>query len=404
KLLTHRLLSIIAIFLVFPSLLFYCTEDNTSRNSTTKGDDLDWRTTINFTPIINEEYKKQQKLAEVTCSGCHSYVPPEMLDRLTWPSVLSVMRKEMEKNNMIVKDEEWIKLLQFYRNNSPEIFLSVPKAYPPSLQQLFDGIILRDSAQDQNKYTMLKYLASDSTLYCGTLDGQLLSIKNHKLQHEFYIENTPIDIAYSNQSHLVLGIGSLAPTDVKKGQLIQIDSKKNKQIVIDSLHRPIQFQMTKTDQDTAYVIASFGSATTSGDLSLYRYIPPQKTLISPLAGATQSEFVDIDQDEREELVALFSQGNERINIYEQVEHGIFQEKNQITFSPVFGTNSFQLNDFNQDGFLDLVVTNGDNDDYSQILKPYHGVRIYLNDRSNNFKLSYFYQINGASSIKSGDVD
>ncbi|MEL6720012.1 MAG: hypothetical protein AAFP82_14970, partial [Bacteroidota bacterium] len=78
KLLTHRLLSIIAIFLVFPSLLFYCTEDNTSRNSTTKGDDLDWRTTINFTPIINEEYKKQQKLAEVTCSGCHSYVPPEM--------------------------------------------------------------------------------------------------------------------------------------------------------------------------------------------------------------------------------------------------------------------------------------------------------------------------------------
>ena len=48
------------------------------------------------------------------------------------------------------------------------------------------------------------------------------------------------------------------------------------------------------------------------------------------------------------------------------------------FSPIMGTSYFELQDLNGDGALDLLVSNGDNWDYSSVPKPYHGFRIYEN--------------------------
>ena len=61
-------------------------------------------------------------------------------------------------------------------------------------------------------------------------------------------------------------------------------------------------------------------------------------------------------------------------------------------------------DFNQDGHLDILYTNGDNADYSPILKPYHGVRIFLNDGKFNFKQTFFFPIHGAFKSIADDFD
>jgi hypothetical protein len=63
-----------------------------------------------------------------------------------------------------------------------------------------------------------------------------------------------------------------------------------------------------------------------------------------------------------------------------------------------------LQDFNEDGFMDIIYINGDNFDFSPILKPYHGIRILENDGEDNFEEKYFYPIYGAGKSITKDFD
>lgn len=72
--------------------------------------------------------------------------------------------------------------------------------------------------------------------------------------------------------------------------------------------------------------------------------------------------------------------------------------------PVYGSSHLGLHDFNDDGFVDLLITNGDNGDYEAILKPYHGIRIYINDGKNAFSEAFFFPQNGAYKAIAEDFD
>jgi hypothetical protein len=63
-----------------------------------------------------------------------------------------------------------------------------------------------------------------------------------------------------------------------------------------------------------------------------------------------------------------------------------------------------LFDFDGDGNEDIIYTAGDNADYDPITKPYHGIRIFMNDGSNHFKESFFYPLNGAYKVIPSDYD
>lgn len=62
----------------------------------------------------------------------------------------------------------------------------------------------------------------------------------------------------------------------------------------------------------------------------------------------------------------------------------FEEIQFLSFHPLFGLADFEMVDINGDGYLDILLANGDNADLSPILKPYHGLRLFLNDQKNNF--------------------
>lgn len=61
-------------------------------------------------------------------------------------------------------------------------------------------------------------------------------------------------------------------------------------------------------------------------------------------------------------------------------------------------------DWNKDGKPDILYTAGDNADYSMILKPYHGVYIYLNEGDFKYEQKYFYPINGCTKAIAADFD
>ena len=81
------------------------------------------------------------------------------------------------------------------------------------------------------------------------------------------------------------------------------------------------------------------------------------------------------------------------------KHLIFQKQ------PSWGHSGFELADFNRDGLMDLLVTNGDNADFSTSpTKPYHGIRIYLNRGNLRFEEAWFFHLNGAYKAIARDFD
>src|SRR5690606_38244050 len=105
---------------------------------------------------------------------------------------------------------------------------------------------------------------------------------------------------------------------------------------------------------------------------------------SATPGARKTIVRDVNRDGRPDILALFAQGDERIVSYTNRGNFSFDETILLRFSPVDGTSYFEIADFNGDGHFDILVTNGDNADYSPIIKPYHGVTIYENDGENVF--------------------
>ncbi|MEO6931785.1 MAG: VCBS repeat-containing protein, partial [Chitinophagaceae bacterium] len=66
----------------------------------------------------------------------------------------------------------------------------------------------------------------------------------------------------------------------------------------------------------------------------------------------------------------------------------------LRFPSSYGSTSFQFADMNADGYRDIIYTCGDNGDVTTVLKPYHGIYIYLNDGKDYFSQSFFYPMHG----------
>ena len=128
-----------------------------------------------------------------------------------------------------------------------------------------------------------------------------------------------------------------------------------------------------------------------------------ENILSNVPGARKVEIGDFNKDGKPDIMVLMNPGWEEVDLYNQGK-GKFKEKKLLRFPPVFGVSYFELADFNKDGYPDILLTNGDNWDYSRINKNYHGVRIYLNDGKYNFKEHWFFPLYGASKAIARDFD
>lgn len=362
----------------------------------------------NMQNAVQKDYYEGSELAKTYCVACHSYTPPNMLDRGSWSRVLHIMETEMKKIGMEVPFDDWIKIQQFYLAYSPSDFLPGSIKAKPKVQTLFKESEVLNPSSGFMRATMLAYIDQDSSIYIGDKFGSLSRLYTDTLQPAFFIPNTPVDLQKKGHSLFVLGIGSLKPSEKPLGQLLRIDSDQQHEVLIDSLKRPVDFQILDLnhDQEDEYLIASFGSTlgpVASGKLS-YFDATQEEVLIENLVGAIQVAYIDIDGDGQQEVLGLFSQARESLHIFRSMGNGKFSRSDSISFSPLYGTNSFDVADVNHDGRKDIIFTHGDNDDYSKVFKPYHGVSIYLNDPELGFTEKYFYPINGASKVKFADFD
>jgi hypothetical protein len=315
-----------------------------------------------------------------------------------------------------VSEKDWETIVAYYRDHAPD---SLPYQSLPAQPQI-DPVFFKTGPfvprlQSSAIITLLKVDTAHKRIFVGEAGTNRLRVFdwNRKPIASTTLTSPPTDVIVDGDHVLVLESGILNPNDEPRGSLVQYDfagadSLRLTKTLIDSLIRPVSVQRFDFDKSGAnqFLICEFGDNT--GRLALYkqggsRY---QRQVLDPSPGAIHFEIRDLTADGAPDIVALFAQGNERIVLFENDGKGHFtgQQRVLARFPPVYGSMFFSMHDFNGDGKMDILYVNGDNYDYSRVLKPYHGIRILENDGRNNFHERFFFPVYGAARAEVADFD
>ena len=383
----------------------------------------------------NRPYKSDgEKLARNYCATCHAFPEPQLLDKKTWEtSVLPQMGQRLgtgtpslfdeaprDPNMMVlpkaISEEEWETIVRYYRELAPEALPSQALPAEPQLDpDFFKPAPFVPRMRSSAIVTLLKTDPTHERIFVGEAGSNKLRIFdwNRHLISSLTLASPPTDLIAERDRVLVLESGILDPNDEPKGTLVQYDfsgadSLRSPKVLIDSLFRPVFVQQFDFDKDgvNEFLICEFGN--NRGRLALYKYDGSHyvRQVLDPGPGAIRFEIRDLTGDGAPDIVALFAQADERIVLFENDGRGHFSGRQRILahFPPVYGSMYFSMHDFNGDGSLDILYVNGDNFDYSRVLKPYHGIRILENDGKNNFQERFFFPVYGAARAEVADFD
>jgi hypothetical protein len=269
--------------------------------------------------------------------------------------------------------------------------------------------------------TYLKIDPGNKKIYAANGWDSSLNVYDHQLNllQKNKVHGILIDIFFQTDIYqpgkregLFTNIGILNPNSFYTGsahkfQLTTAGTIQDQKKVIDNLPRPVQTISGDLDMDgkNDYLTCGFGNKT--GSFSWWK----QKTdgrfeerIIRKFPGAIKAYIDDFNHDGLPDILALFSQAEEGFFLFTNKGDGTFTTIKLISFPPVYGSSSFEMVDVNKDGLKDILYTCGDNADYSNVLKSYHGVYIFINKGNNSFKQSYFFPLHGAYKAIARDFD
>ena len=383
---------------------------------------------------------KGEQLAKEYCQSCHLLPDPSLLDSKSWEKGVlpemgprlgifnygfEVYPRVQDKNigndfyplqpQMSLND--WQNIIDYYVATSPD---SLP---PQNRKEKIDDHLELFRAQipslpTTNAATTYVKINPNDTAH-PIVVGDALKENIYFINRYFKITDsiqgtgTIVDINYNRSYLLACNIGVLKPNNGRFGKVELIKKEKQGNFLkdttafIDSLQRPVQITPVDLNNDgkTDYVICEFGFLT--GALSWWENLGNnhfKKHVILNTPGAIKVYIQDYNHDGLPDIWTLFAQGDENISLFTNKGNGTFDQQKVLRFPPSYGSSYFELDDFNKDGYPDIVYTCGDNADYSTVLKPYHGVYIFMNDGTNHFSKKYFFPINGCYKAVARDYD
>lgn len=304
-----------------------------------------------------------------------------------------------KKGSIPMNDKTWALIEQYYVDNSPTDIDLRPFENIPN-QDKFEEIVLTDVCQ-LPAITALQ-IQKDGAINCAC-NNALLQINTPSFQPDTLININRAAITQIKQKSsaelYLLDAGRLGPHNQPLGALKIFDKTTNEIATIkNKLYRPVYLNQ----QGSELLISEYGNDV--GQLSILDESTNTTETIMNLPGCYRTYLTDLDRDGQNEILAQFSQAREGVYAFTPKENGTYAAENLINFSSVFGFSDLDTADINGDGYLDLVITNGDNADFSNVPKKYHGLHIYLNDQKGNFSESYFYPIYGATQVRCLDVE
>jgi hypothetical protein len=390
--------------------------------------------------VQKESIREGEALAKVYCQSCHMLPDPALLDAKSWekgvlPGMgprLGIFHFRFEKyvssihdtnigprfypSRPLLTDEEWGHIIDYYTATSPDSLAPAVRPKPIKIGlPLFKAeapAFLRDMPA-----TCLTRMdpAAGRGLWVFDVHYGDLSRWSPALQLEdsFHITGGIVDLDIQDSILMACNIGLLVPNNEKFGKVQRVSKGKDgkmhadSSVLFDHLARPVQVTAADFNQDgrTDYLVCEFGNLT--GSLSWLENKGEghfERHVIRAVAGAIRAYVDDYDHDGRPDIWALFAQGEEGIFLFTNKGGGAFKEQSILKFPPMYGSTYFEFADLNKDGLPDILYTCGDNADYSPVLKPYHGVYIFLNEGNLHFSQRYFFPIDGCYKAMARDFD
>ncbi len=393
-------------------------------------------------PIAKTSYADSlavgKQLALRHCGSCHLFPQPELLNKKTWVTgVLPNMamrlglrlpgqdtlrplsaEEEQAVRQLNVYPEtpqlslaDWQHIVHYYEQTAPAEPRPQPAHKPITAGlPLFraSGVTLGDKPAPQT--TLLKYDKNTAQLYVGDAQNTVYVLdRQFRVTDTWLVDTPPTDIDFPKQAApRLLTVGVFSPSDQHLGRLMSLTRQSkpgSPPVNIKSLPRPVQFATGDLNADGREDVVICGFGNHAGKLFWYDGFDPAKEhLLKGAPGARKAIIADFNHDKKPDIMVLMAQAREEVILFYNQGNGRFREKVVLRFSPLFGASYLELADFNRDGYPDLLLTNGDNWDYSAVDKNYHGVRVYLNDKKDNFTQAWFYPMYGASKAVARDFD
>ncbi len=377
----------------------------------------------NSQSFSDKNVKEGEELSKKFCTTCHQFPDPSLLDKKTWskyvlPKMAPYLGFELFAGAYMESDtgmgltlDQWNNIYKYYVSQSPEQPLEREKEIGTIVKETPLFMELPYKRNIRIPATTLVYVDSLNKrfLFGDGMLGKLFLLSNN-LETEDSI-NAGIGIAnlrMTDGTFWMLSMGVMHPSDEKLGNLTLAKEDGTKPILLlDSLQRPVHasYADLNDDQKEDIVMCEFGDR--FGSFSWFENKGNnfyEKHVLRAQPGAIKSIVHDFDHDGKPDIIVMMAQGDEGMFIYFNHGNGSFEEHRILKFPPSYGSNYFELADFNNDGFPDVITSNGDNGDYPPILKAYHGIRIFLNNRKNEYEEKLFLPVNGIGKVIARDFD
>jgi hypothetical protein len=307
-----------------------------------------------------------------------------------------------------ISKKDWQLIKNYIVSQAPDFLPSIDNSQISNeLSQFSPKPISLDNVEGST-YTFLQYNDIQEKLLTGDLSGNLFKydFSDNKISSMGNFGSAVVDYTKKENIEYITAIGYLNPSEISTGKIFI--AKDNEVKVIPTVfHRPVNTLVDDLNEDgkSELVVSEFGDL--SGQLTLLiksDSLNYEKRVLLNQPGSIRVLAKDMNKDNKKDLIALTSQGDETITILYQEDSLRFRPEKVIRFSPIYGISWFELIDYDGDGDDDIITVNGDNADKSYIQKPYHGLRIHINDGNNNFEEKYFYKMYGATRLVGRDFD
>ncbi|MFL2545811.1 MAG: FG-GAP repeat domain-containing protein [Candidatus Rariloculaceae bacterium] len=403
---------------------------------------------------MQRQLEHGQALANQFCTACHLATDPSILPKQSWEAALGYMgywlgmenidyleddpefaqgnvasrhvvlaRENVLPGSPALTEDDWASIRNYFIASAPEEALPQPDKPELNWRLPQFEIIAKDAPGDTAVTTLIRIREETSEIYLGNALTQKLSVLDENGNDVMpSISATPpfspVDIEFIDDTVYVGSIGDLLatqpsnerPAHIASAQLVDNSlAGAEFEVLIDNLFRMADFNVLDLNDDSIvdFIVSGFGAV--FGNVSLQESQPDGSHAEVPLValpGAVKTEPHDFNDDGLLDIMVLLSDAREGLHILENQGENEFEMHTIFQTHPAYGHTYFELQDFNDDGAIDVLVVNGDNVDSDpyNTNKNYHGLRIYLNRGGYVFEEAYFYPMYGAFVAKAADFD
>jgi hypothetical protein len=373
--------------------------------------------------------------AQVHCATCHLVPDPGDITRNVWEEIvlpkmsffMGINQLDPDRNpeadlylasglfppEPTLPRELWPLIVSYYLDNAPVDRL--PHEPRPEIKVGLPHFQLETPRfrRDPPLTTMVQIDEARRVIYSADAHGQALDILSPegRLLDSVFVGNIPVWMKNTPRGIYLACIGHFFPLEERRGQIILLERTPagfERKVLFSQLPRPCHIEVADLNKNGRedLIVSMFGYLT--GRMSWYENLGEdqyREHVLFDKAGPVCTVVHDFNGNGYPDIALLTGQETEQLILYYNNGQGGF-EAPHIVFQkpPSYGHTYMEAVDLNNNGRLDLIVCNGDNGDYESPAKPYHGIRIYLNQDGRNFEKAAFLPMHGVFRAIARDFD